>query len=609
MSQPGSDESEDSFPPGEQSILPSERSSGTVTGGTVADGSGGGNGNGNSGGSGNGSRMDITDGTREAREANLATFRSSLGARGMQHDSQVFYDTTPGEEASPVYGDMEGYEVSYEVNEGSGGHQDGYGDEVGEEDEADQDRYNNEVSDEHYDNEVSEDDGAYQEDNNNHNEVSNALFLALPAQGGSPSDPPSGSEYDGDEDRFAARLAGALQDAADNGEVEIADSQAGTDDNLDNTADHTASWSWNDVKTEEDPQADLYDFQNIPNYAASSSNHEMADSQAGSYDLEDNTANQATSWMELEVADSQADSDDLEDNTANHVDSSSDQEMADPPADSDDLDTTANHAGSWSDVKIEDSQDNSSDLDNNIPNHADSSSEEEISDSQVDSDDLEINANEAASSSDQEVSDSQAGSDDTVVRSHTYNSDADSDADTIVPSQRSRQRLAPVRTLFPRSRQNPDDDPDSSSSDGNSDSSLSELDDNAPVPEDPVLLRLEREFELRTLKRCMCLGWCNCSRYSRFFGSRGLQGPGPLVNPSQTHLSEAALANMCFPTSAMRSTIAAEERYEERRERSFSLDRKRRPVLPPVGWVGGEWSEFPENYKPASVEEVSDAGD
>lgn len=530
MSQPGSDESEGSISPGEQSIHPSEQISGTVAGGTMACGGGGGNGDGNDGGGGNGSSMDITDGTREAREANLATFRSSLCARGMQYDSQVFYDTTPGEEAPPVYGGMEGHGVSYEMNEGSGGYQDGYDDEVGEDVGADQNRYND-------NNEVSEDDGAYQEDDNNHNEVNNASFLALPAQGGSPSDPPSGSEYDGDEDRFAARLAGALRDAADNGEVVIVDSQAGSDDDLDNTADHNASWSWNDVKTEEDSQADLDDFQNIPNYAASSSDQEMADSQAGSYDLGDTTANQATSWMELEVVDSQADSDDLE-----------------------------------------------------------------------------INANEAASSSDHEVSDSQADSDDPVVRSHTYDSDDDSDddsdADTIVPRQRGRQRLAPVRTLLvPGRNQNPDNDPDSSSGDGNSDSLLSELDDKTPVPEDPVLLRLEREFKLRTLKRCMCLGWCNCTSYSRFYGSRGLQGPGPPVMPSQTHLSEAALANMRFPISAMRSTIATEERYEERRERSFSLDRKRRPVLPPVGWVGGEWSEFPENYKPASVEEVSDAGD
>jgi hypothetical protein len=609
MSQPGFDDYEDPFYPGEQCILPGEQSSGTVAGGTVADGSGSGNGDGNGGGSGHGSSMDITDGTREAREANLATFRSSLGARGLQYDSQVFYDTTPGEEASPVYGGMEGYEVSYEVNDESGGYQDGCGDAMGEEDEADQDRYNNEVSEQYYDNEVSEDNRAYQEDDNNHNEVSNASFLAFPAQGGSPSDPPSGSEYDGDEDRFAARLAGALQDAADNGEVEIADSQAGSEDDLDNTADHKASWSWNDVKTEEDSQTDLDDFQNIPTYAASSSDQEMADSQAGSYDLGDNTANQATPWTELEVADSQADSEDLEDNTANHVDSSSDQEMADPRADSDDPDTTANHAALWSDVKMEDSQDDSSDLDNNVPNHADSSSEDEISDSQADSDDLEINANEAASSSDQEVSDSQADSDDPVVRSHTYDSDDDSDADTIVPRQRGRQRLAPVRTLkVPHDYHNPDNDPDSSSSDGNSDSSLSDL-DKTPVPEDPVLLRLEREFKLRTLKRCMCLGWCNCTSYSKFYGSGGLQGPGPPVIPSQTHLSEAALANMRFPISAIRSTIAAEERYEERRERSFSLDRKRRPVLPPVGWVGGEWSEFPENYKPASVEEADDAGD
>ena len=79
--------------------------------------------------------------------------------------------------------------------------------------------------------------------------------------------------------------------------------------------------------------------------------------------------------------------------------------------------------------------------------------------------------------------------------------------------------------------------------------------------------------------------------------------------PSQTHLSEYALSNERYPTSAMRSTIAAEERYEEHRERAFSWDRMEKPVLAPVGWVGEKWSEFPENHKPAFVDEVSDAGD
>jgi hypothetical protein len=60
----------------------------------------------------------------------------------------------------------------------------------------------------------------------------------------------------------------------------------------------------------------------------------------------------------------------------------------------------------------------------------------------------------------------------------------------------------------------------------------------------------------------------------------------------------------------MRSTIAAEERYEERVVETFSWDRKRKPALAPVSWEGEEWSEFPgTHYKPAFVEEVSDAGD
>jgi hypothetical protein len=487
MSQSGFNKSEDPFSPGEQSILPGEQSGGDVVGGSTRGG------------------MDDTDGTWEARQANLAAFRSSLRAGEMQYDEQVLYDTTPDEEASPVYGGMEGYEVSYEGGEGGGADQDGYNNEMIEEDGANSDDYSNEMSED-------DDEANREDDDNDQYEVNNASFLALPAQGCSPSDPPSGSEYDGDEARFVARLAGALQQAADNGEVVIADSQAGSDD-LDSTSNHAASWT--SAKIEEDSQADLDDFENIPNYAASSGEQEMADWEAGSHDLENNTANQATPWTELEV---------------------------------------------------EDSQD--------------------------DSDALEINADEAASSSDQEM--------------------ADSDDDTIILSPLNRKRLPPVRTLYNRRIDpNPDSDPESSSNDGDSDSDspLSEL-GKTPVPEDPVLRRLEREFKQRTLKRCSCLGWCECTRYSRYYGSWAARGTdGRLLVPSQTHLSEYALSNERFPTSAMRSTIAAEERYEERRERAFSWDRMEKPVLAPVGWMGGEWSEFPEKHKLAFVDEVSDAGD
>jgi hypothetical protein len=490
MSQSGSNKSEDPFSPGEQSILPGEQSGGDVVGGSTR-------------GRGSGSGMDDTDGTWEARQANLATFRSSLRAGEMQYDEQVLYDATPDEEASPVYGGME----RYEGGEGGGADQDGYNNEMIEEDGANSDDHSNEMSE--------DDDEAIQEDDDDDQyEVDNASFLALPAQGCSPSDPPSGSEYDGDETHFVARLAGALQQAADNGEVVIADSQAGSDD-LDSTSNHAASWT--SAKIEEDSQADLDDFGNIPNYAATSGDQEIADWQAGSGDLDNNTAN-----------------------------------------------------------------------------HADPSSDVEVEDSQDDSDDLEINADEAASSSDQEMADS------------------DSDADTIVLSPLNRKRLAPVRTLYNRRiDRDPDSDPESSSSDGDSDSDspLSEL-DKTPVPEDPVLRRLEREFKQRTLKRCSCLGWCECTRYSRYYGSWAARGTdGRLLVPSQTHLSEYALSNERFPTSAMRSTIAAEERYEERRERAFSWDRMEKPVLAPVGWVGEEWSEFSENYKPVSVEEGSAASD
>jgi hypothetical protein len=582
MSQSSSRKSEDPFSPGEQSILPGEQSGGDVVAGSTC-------GNGNVSGSG----MDITDGTREAREAGLATFRSSLRTGEMQYDEQVLYDTTPEEVASPVYGGMEGYEVSFEVGEGGGAEQDGYNNEMIEEDGADPDDYSNEISEDDYDHEMSEhDDEANREDDNDQYEVNNATFLALPAQGGSPSDPPSGSEYDGDETRFVARLTGALQEAADNGEVVIADSQAGSDD-LDDTANHVSPWS--KVKIEEDSQADFDDFENTPNYAASSGDQEMTDWEDDSYDMRNNTANHATPWTELEVADSQADPEELEDNTANHADPSSDVEVADSQDDSDDLEINADEAASSSDQEMADSQAGSDDPETTA-HHAASSSEEETSGSEADSDDLDSDADEADSSNDKEIADSQAASDEPAVPYETSDSDADSDsdsdADTIALSPLNRKRLAPVRTLYNRRiDSDPDSDPDSSSSDGDSDSSssLTEL-EKTPVPEDPVLRRLEREFKQRKLKRCNCLGWCECTRYSTYYGSWAVRGEGGgLLVPSQTHLSEYALSNERFPTSAMRSTIVAEERYEERRERAFSWDRMRKPTLAPVGWVGEEW--------------------
>jgi hypothetical protein len=607
MSQSSSRKSEDPFSPGEQSILPGEQSGGDVVAGSTR-------GNGNV----NGSGVDITDGTREAREAGLATFRSSLRTGEMQYDEQVLYDTTPEEAASPMYGGMEGYEVSYEVGEGGGADQDGYNNEMIEENGANPDDYSNEASKDDYDHEMSEDDDEANREDDDYDqyELNNATFLALPAQGGSPSDPPSGSEYDGDETRFVARLAGALQQAADNGEVVIADSQAGSDD-MDDTANYATSWS--NVKMEEDPQADLDDFENIPNYAASSGDQDMADSQAFYDDLEN--ANHAAPRSELEAADSQADPKELVDNAGNYFASFSDQEMADWQADSGNLDNnTANHADASSDLEVADSQDDSDDLEinadeaasssyqemtdsqagsddpNTTAHHAASSSDEETSDSEADSDDLDSDADDADSSSDKEIADSQADSDKPAVPYETSDSDADSDsdsdADTIILSPLNRKRLAPVRTLYNRRIDpNPDSDPDSSSSDGDSDSSssLTEL-EKTPVPEDPVLRRLEREFKQRTLKRCNCLGWCECTRYSTYYGSWAVRGEGGgLLVPSQTHLSEYALSNERFPTSAMRSTIAAEERYEERRERAFSWDRMRKPTLAPVGWVGEEW--------------------
>lgn len=551
MSQPVSEDSEDPLSPGKQYIPPGEQSSGDVVGG----GSGG-----NGDGIGSGSSKDDPGPEEGSREAALAAFRASLRARGMQidlpNDSPVFYDTTPNEELSPASVGTEGYEASME--DGEGRYDDS--DEVSEEDGAG--RYDD--SDE-----VSEDDGAHHEDSGNEASEEELPFRGddYPHDGKdfpSPleyaswsNDPPSGSDNDANDANFFPRLTVALQSEADYAtltrHVEIADSQASSDD-LDNTVNHTAS----SIKVE------------------------VADSQAGSDDLY-STAIYAAPSIKEEVADSQADSDELE-VTPNYAASSSEEGMADWQAGYDDLDNTANRVTSSGNVEAAGSQ---ADPDNN--------------------------ANGASYPSDKEIPDSQADSNDSVVHPDT----SDSEAVAIVArhyagrlQNNARGRLAPVRTPPEyRNKHNSDSDPDSSD-DQNSDSPLSEL-ENTPEPVDLELLRLEREYKRRALKLCTCSGWCTCSRYGTFYGTKNAnEADGPLVLPSQTHLSETALSSERFPTSAMRSTIAAEERYEERVVETFSWDRKRRPALAPVSWEGEEWTEFPgTHYKPAFFEEVSDAGD
>jgi hypothetical protein len=557
MSQPVSEDSEDPLSPGKQYIPPGEQSSGDVVGG----GSGG-----NGDGIGSGSSKQDSGPEEGSRQAALVAFRASLRARGLQNDSQydspVFYDTTPDEELSPASGGTEGYEASLE--DGAGRYDDS--DEVSEDDGA-----------QHEDggNEASEDELPYRGDDYPHDGKDFPSPLGYASWS---NDPPSGSDNDGNDTNFNARLIVALQSEADYAtltrHVEIADSQASSDD-LDNTVNHTAS----SIKVEvADSQADSDEPENPANYAALLIKVEEADSQPGSDDI-DSTANYAALLIKEELADS----DELE-ITRNYAAPASEEEMADYQAGSDDLDNTANHATFSGDV--------------------------EAADSQADSDD---NANGAASPSDKEIPDSQADSNDPVVHSDT----SDSEAVAIVArhyaarlQNNARGRLAPVRTPPTyRKKHNPDSDPDSLD-DHNSDSSLSEL-ENTPEPVDPELLRLEREYKRRALKLCTCLGWCTCSRYGTFYGTKNAnEADGPLVLPSQTHLSETALSNERFPTSAMRSTIAAEERYEERVVEAFSWDRKRKPALAPVSWEGEEWSEFPgTHYKPAFVEEVSDAGD
>lgn len=555
MSQPASDDSKDPFSPGEQYTLPGEQSSGDVVGGR-------------SGGTGSGSNRDSPETDADAREARRVAFRASLHGREVQIDSQVFYDTTPEGELFPVHGGMEGYEASMEDEAG----RDDDSEEVSEEDGA---------HDEDGSNEASEDDGPDHEGDYIHDGdyIHGGKDFPSPLEYNPWSaDPPSRSDNGADNPNFIARLTSALQDVTDratsSSDVEIADSQAGSDD-LDNSINDAAP----SIKVEVgDSQVDSDELENTNKDATQSSDEEMAESQAGSDGLDD-TANHVIPWTEVEVAGPRAEPVDPV-NSVSEAALSSDQETADSQASSDDL------------------YDNAAD-------YSDPSSDFELADSQEDSD-------EAAPLSEEEVADSQDDSDDLVVRSDT----SDSDADTIVLRQPNRVRLAPMGAFVRvpinhRNNHNPASDPDSSSSDQGSDSSLSEL-EQTPEPVDPELRRLDFESKRRTLKLCLCLGWCTCTRYSNFYGSRNVNdAAAPLVLPSQTHLSESALSNERFPTSAIRSTIAAEERYEERiiGQQRFSWDLKRRPVLAPVSWEGEEWSEFPGNYKPASVEEVSDAGD
>lgn len=437
MSQPGSDPLEDSSSTGKQNIIPGEQSSGEV-----ASGSGGG-----SGSSGGRSSSGDSNNEEDLREARRIIFRNTLGTLETRFDEQVFYDTTPDEEASFAHGAVGSNEAVEDVGADQG----------------------------HDSSEMSEGDRADHDYNNNNHDNG---YTQTPAYDGWPSEQPSGPEQDRDDDNFASRLIVALQDAAEN--------------------------------------------------AFSSSDVEVADSQASS----------------------------------------------------------------------------------NAPKE---------------------NASDDASSSDGGISDSQADSDDLVVRSDT----SDDDADTIVVRNPTSMilatapgRLAPYYIRAPTNNRIGDDpgsDPDSdSSSDDNSTSSLSDL-DKTPEPVDPELVRLDREYKMRNLRLCSCLGWCSCVRYTHFYGSEAAkqQGAGDQggeaghdevdsrVLPSQTHLSEAALANERFPVSAMRSTISVEKRFEEQSvgQQTFSWDRKRKPVRAPVSWAGGEWTEFPGNYRPATVEEASDDGD
>lgn len=456
MSHPAAEASEDPFSPGKQSVISGEQSSSDMA---------------------SGSSKNNSDREANPREARRSAFRRSIGTGAQLHD-QVFYDTTPDEVALPAHGGIGAIE----------------GDESDHEEDS---------------KEVSEVEGADQEDDADDHEEN---YTPTPAYDGWSSEPPSGSMNDGDDDNFAARLTVALENVAEND--------------------------------------------------ASSSDVEIADSETGSDDAAMAAVNDIITSIEREVADSYADSD------------------------------------------------------FNSPENAVQSIEKEIANSQAGSDDPDNNVDGAASSSDEEVPDSQADSNDLQV--HSDNTDDESDTIAVHHRTRELARLAPVRVAPPRhcSNNDPDNDPDSDFFSG---SSLSDL-ENTPEPADPELTRLDRVYRRRNIRFCSCLGcWCECSRYSTFYGSEATREGGvdeevkqekakPWVMPSPTHLNEATLANERLPTSATRSTIVAHRRFEERVV-AFSWDRQKRPARAPVGWVGEEWWEFLGGYKRATVEEVSDAGD
>jgi hypothetical protein len=265
------------------------------------------------------------------------------------NDSPVFYDTTPNEELSPASDGTEGYEASME--DGAGRYDDS--DEVSGDDGA-----------HHEDggNEASEDELPYRGDEYIHD----GKDFPSPSEYNSWSnDLPSGSDIDGNDTNFIARLTVALQSEADYATLtrhaEIADSQASSDD-VDNTVNHTAS----SIKVEvADSQADSDEPENTVTYAALLIKVEEADSQAGSDDLY-NTAIYAVPSIKEEVADSQADSDELE-VTPNYAASSGEEEMADWQAGSDHLDNTTNHATSSGDEEAADSQPDSDNNANEAP--------------------------------------------------------------------------------------------------------------------------------------------------------------------------------------------------------------------------------------------------
>lgn len=201
-----------------------------------------------------------------------------------------------------------------------------------------------------------------------------------------------------------------------------------------------------------------------------------------------------------------------------------------------------------------------------------------------------------------------------------------------------------------------DADVESGGADADDSSVLSERDVTPSPPQDPQILRIERDLQGVQADFCECQFWCACKRYKIWYGSSieeqeaamqkqieedekikkeeaktakdqssGIdadvdttsagekhedddEDDGVMMAPSQTHLPERALAKEVFPESAMRSTLnKGKDEIDEPvvLYTTPSWDLRARPPRPPISWVG-PWKQEIDmgNYQPPSVEDA-----